>query len=52
METEINLPYITADASWTETLQMKVTRARFEAAHRGIGRALRNPFNAALKDAI
>ncbi len=30
METEINLPYITADASGPKHLQMKLTRAKFE----------------------
>src|SRR6266850_671974 len=30
METEINLPFITADASGPKHLQMKLTRARFE----------------------
>src|SRR5258706_14946316 len=30
METEINLPFITADASGPKHLTMKLTRARFE----------------------
>src|SRR4029077_8802541 len=30
METDINLPFITADASGPKHLQMKLTRARFE----------------------
>ena len=51
METEINLPYITADASGPKHLQMKVTRARFEQLTVELVERLRNPFNAALKDA-
>jgi molecular chaperone DnaK len=51
METEINLPYITADASGPKHLQMKVTRARFEQLTEELVERLRNPFNAALKDA-
>jgi molecular chaperone DnaK len=51
METEINLPYITADASGPKHLQMKVTRARFEQLSEDLVERLRNPFNAALKDA-
>ncbi len=51
METEINLPYITADASGPKHLQMKVTRARFEQLTEDLVERLRNPFNAALKDA-
>ena len=30
IETEINLPFITADASGPKHLQIKLTRARFE----------------------
>ena len=30
METEINLPYITADASGPKHLQLKLSRAKFE----------------------
>ena len=51
METEINLPYVTADASGPKHLQMKVTRARFEQLTEDLVERLRNPFNAALKDA-
>ncbi len=51
METEINLPYITADASGPKHLQMKVTRARFEQLTEQLVERLRDPFNAALKDA-
>ena len=51
METEINLPYITADASGPKHLQMKVTRARFEQLTEQLVERLRDPFNAALTDA-
>jgi molecular chaperone DnaK len=51
METEINLPYVTADASGPKHLQMKVTRARFEQLTEQLVERLRSPFNAALKDA-
>jgi molecular chaperone DnaK len=51
METEINLPYITADASGPKHLQMKLTRAKFEQLTEGLVKRLRGPFEAALKDA-
>jgi molecular chaperone DnaK len=51
METEINLPYITADASGPKHLQMKLTRAKFEQLTEDLVARLRDPFNAALKDA-
>jgi molecular chaperone DnaK len=51
METEINLPYITADASGPKHLQLKVTRAKFEQLTENLVARLREPFNAALKDA-
>jgi molecular chaperone DnaK len=51
METEINLPYITADASGPKHLQMKLTRAKFEQLTEDLVARLREPFNAALKDA-
>ncbi|MBN1148365.1 MAG: molecular chaperone DnaK [Anaerolineales bacterium] len=51
METEINLPYISADASGPKHLQMKLSRARFEQLTERLVERLRNPFNAALKDA-
>jgi len=51
METEINLPYITADASGPKHLQMKLTRARFEQLTEALVSRLRGPFEAALKDA-
>ncbi len=51
METEINLPYITADASGPKHLQMKLSRSRFEQLSEDLVERLRGPFNAALKDA-
>jgi molecular chaperone DnaK len=51
METEINLPYITADASGPKHLQMKLTRAKFEQLTEDLVGRLKDPFNAALKDA-
>jgi len=51
IETEINLPYITADASGPKHLQMKVSRAKFEQLTEDLIDRLRKPFNEALKDA-
>jgi len=51
METEINLPYVTADASGPKHLQMKLTRAKFEQLTEDLVARLRGPFNAALNDA-
>ena len=51
METEINLPYITADASGPKHLQMKLSRAKFEQLTEDLLNRCRGPFNAALKDA-
>ena len=51
METEINLPYVTADASGPKHLQIKLTRAKFEQLTEGLVERLRGPFTAALKDA-
>lgn len=51
METEINLPYITADASGPKHLQMKLTRAKFEQLTEHLVARLRGPFEAALRDA-
>jgi molecular chaperone DnaK len=50
-ETEINLPYITADASGPKHLQQKLTRAKFEQLTEDLVERLRGPFSAALKDA-
>lgn len=51
METEINLPYITADASGPKHLQLKLTRSKFEQLTEALVQRLRGPFEAALKDA-
>ncbi len=51
METEINLPYITADASGPKHLQIKLTRSKFEQLTEDLVVRLRGPFHAALKDA-
>ena len=51
METEINLPYITADASGPKHLQVKLSRAKFEQLSEHLVKRLRGPFDAALKDA-
>ncbi len=50
-ETEINLPFITADASGPKHLQMKLTRAKFEQMTEDLVERLKGPFHAALKDA-
>jgi molecular chaperone DnaK len=51
IETEINLPYITADASGPKHLQTKITRSRFDQMSEDLVNRLRQPFQAALKDA-
>jgi molecular chaperone DnaK len=51
METELNLPYITADASGPKHLQLKLTRSRFEQMTEDLLERCRKPFEAALKDA-
>ncbi|HXD11450.1 MAG TPA: Hsp70 family protein, partial [Anaerolineales bacterium] len=51
METEINLPYITADASGPKHMQLKLTRAKFEQMTEDLLMRCRKPFEAALKDA-
>jgi molecular chaperone DnaK len=51
METEINLPYITADAAGPKHLQLRLSRARLEQLTEQLVKRLRVPFEAALKDA-
>jgi molecular chaperone DnaK len=51
METEINLPYVTADANGPKHLLMKLTRAKFEQLSEGLVKRLRTPVEQALKDA-
>ncbi|MGE5462139.1 MAG: molecular chaperone DnaK [Syntrophothermus sp.] len=51
LETEINLPYITADASGPKHLQLKLTRSKFEQMTEDLLDRCRKPFEAALHDA-
>ncbi len=51
METEINLPYITADAAGPKHLQLKLSRAKFEQMTEDLLARCRKPFENALKDA-
>jgi molecular chaperone DnaK len=51
IETEINLPFITADASGPKHLQLKLTRARFEQLTEDLLQRCRGPFERALADA-
>jgi molecular chaperone DnaK len=51
METEINLPFITADASGPKHLQMKLTRAKLEQLTEDLVQRCRTPFEQALRDA-
>jgi molecular chaperone DnaK len=51
METEINLPYVTADASGPKHLQLKLNRATLEKMTNHLVERARGPFNAAIKDA-
>jgi molecular chaperone DnaK len=51
METEINLPFITADQSGPKHLVMKLTRARFEQLIDPILQRLKTPVEQAIKDA-
>jgi molecular chaperone DnaK len=51
METEINLPFVTADASGPKHLQMKLTRAKLEQLTEDLVERCRGPFEQALRDA-
>ena len=51
LETEINLPYVTADASGPKHLLLKLTRAKFEQMTDDLLQRTRKPFDAAMKDA-
>ena len=51
LETEINLPYVTADASGPKHLMMKLTRAKFEQLSESLVSRLRAPVESAIKDA-
>jgi molecular chaperone DnaK len=50
-ETEVNLPFITADASGPKHLQIKISRSKFEQLTQDLTERLRGPFQQALKDA-
>ncbi len=51
MQTEINLPFVTADASGPKHMQMTLTRAKFEQLTDDLVERLRGPFGKALSDA-
>jgi len=50
-ESEINLPFITADASGPKHLQMKLTRSKFEQLTEDLVERVRKPVEKALSDA-
>lgn len=50
METEINLPFVTADQSGPKHLAMKLTRAKFEQLAEPILGRLKSPVEQAIKD--
>lgn len=51
LETEINLPFITADATGPKHLQMKLTRAKFEQLTADLTERCKGPMEKALRDA-
>ncbi len=51
METEINLPFVTADQSGPKHLAMKLTRSKFEQLVEPIFNRLKSPVEQAIKDA-
>jgi len=51
LETDINLPFITADASGPKHMQMKITRAKLEELVRPIIEKMRGPMQQAISDA-
>ena len=51
METEINLPFITADVNGPKHLQMRLTRSKFEQLTENLVQRLVEPVNRALQDA-
>jgi molecular chaperone DnaK len=51
METDVNLPFITADASGPKHLNIKITRAKLESLVSSLLDKLENPCRIALKDA-
>jgi molecular chaperone DnaK len=50
-QTEVNLPFITADASGPKHLQLKLTRAKFESIVEDLIKRTIEPLKSALKDA-
>jgi molecular chaperone DnaK len=50
-QTEVNLPFITADASGPKHLQLKLTRAKFEQLVEDLVKRTVGPLKAAMKDA-
>lgn len=51
VESSVNLPFITADASGPKHLQITITRSKFESLAESILERLKNPCRKALKDA-
>ena len=51
MQTDVNLPFITADASGPKHLQLSITRAKFEELTSDLTERTRGPVLQALKDA-
>ncbi len=51
VETEVNLPFITADQTGPKHLSMNITRAKFEQLTADLTQKCVDPFNSALKDA-
>ncbi len=49
-ETDINLPYVSADASGPKHLQMKLTRSKFEQLTEDLLNRIKGPFKSVLKD--
>ena len=50
-ETDINLPFVTADASGPKHLQVKLTRSKFDQLTEDLVDRIKEPFKAVLKDA-
>ncbi|HTP10416.1 MAG TPA: molecular chaperone DnaK [Anaerolineae bacterium] len=50
LETEVSLPFITADANGPKHLQLKITRSKFEQLSTALVQRLRGPFEQALRD--
>ncbi len=51
IETEINLPFVTADASGPKHLQLSLSRSKFEQITDDLLNRVKTPFDRALKDA-